>query len=133
MSMGQESILQEAERLINGDRNAAYGDYSIEASRIAGMWSTILRCKVRPADVPLCMIAVKIVRETHCHKRDNITDIAGYAALSQRVAVASGPCPFEEAAAKSCGEYWYRPLKRPNTTALHRDDAQVAAQPYIME
>lgn len=79
-------ILQEAEHLIGGDRHASYGDYSIEAERIAEMWSVILRCKVRPGDVPLCMIAVKIVRETHAHKRDNLTDIAGYAALAQQVA-----------------------------------------------
>ena len=34
---------------------------------------------MEPEQVPLCMIAVKISRECHEPKRDNMIDIAGYA------------------------------------------------------
>ena len=56
------------------------------------MWTGILRGKLRegeavaPRDVPLCMIAVKLARQTHQHKRDNLVDIAGYARTAAMVA-----------------------------------------------
>ena len=43
------------------------------------MWSAILGQEVTPAQVGLCMIAVKVSRECHKPKRDNLVDIAGYA------------------------------------------------------
>ena len=42
------------------------------------MWTVILGAPVKPQHVPLCMIALKLVREAHVPKRDNRTDIAGY-------------------------------------------------------
>lgn len=43
------------------------------------MWGAILGVEVTPVQVGLCMIALKISRECNMHKRDNLTDIAGYA------------------------------------------------------
>jgi len=43
------------------------------------MWSAILGVPVTPQQAILCMIAVKISRESRKAKRDNRTDIAGYA------------------------------------------------------
>ncbi len=40
------------------------------------IWTTF---KITATDVPLCMIAVKLARQVHRHKRDNLVDIAGYA------------------------------------------------------
>jgi len=37
-------------------------------------------------DVPLCMIAVKLARQAHRHKRDNLVDIAGYARTAAMIA-----------------------------------------------
>jgi len=79
MENKKESILMEAESLTNGDRAADYGSYADESIRIANMWSEILGISVHPRLVPLCMIALKICREVNKPKRDNLTDIAGYA------------------------------------------------------
>ena len=74
----KESILQEAQRLVGGDRQSAYGHPSEHFAAVAAMWTVIVGAPVKPQHVPLCMIALKLVREAHVPKRDNRTDIAGY-------------------------------------------------------
>ena len=86
------SILSEAARLTSGQRQEDYGHPSDDFWRTALMWTAILDGKLRDdaeieaADVPLCMIAVKLARQSHCHKRDNLVDIAGYAQTAAMVA-----------------------------------------------
>ena len=72
-------ILSEAQSLVHGDRQSDYGHPYHDFSRTAQMWSAILGQEVTPAQVGLCMIAVKVSRECHKPKRDNLVDIAGYA------------------------------------------------------
>lgn len=74
-----DSILHEAEKLIYGDRNKAYGCPKEEFELTAKLWSGILGVEVQWHHVPLCMIALKIRRQCHANKRDNLVDIAGYA------------------------------------------------------
>lgn len=84
--MTDENVLQEAERLIYGPRQASYGHPYDDFSKTGQMWGAILKewrssgePNVPPELVGLCQIAVKISREVNAHKRDNIVDIAGYA------------------------------------------------------
>mgnify|MGYP001065113329 CR=1 FL=1 len=42
--------------------------------------------QITAAEVPLCMIAVKLARQSHRHKRDNLVDIAGYSRTAAMVA-----------------------------------------------
>ena len=74
-----QSVLIESQGLVHGDRNASYGHPLDDFTRTAKMWSAILRCEVKPEQVGLCMIAVKLSRECNKPKRDNLVDIAGYA------------------------------------------------------
>ncbi len=73
------NILREAEGLVNGDRNKAYGDPGSDFSKIASFWSNHLGYPVSARDVGMMLILMKIAREGHTHKRDNLVDIAGYA------------------------------------------------------
>lgn len=75
----QETVLQEANRLIYGDRQQDYGHPIEDFTKTAGMWSSAFGWHVEPEDVPLAMIMVKISREKNKTKRDNAVDIAGYA------------------------------------------------------
>jgi hypothetical protein len=75
----EETILEEANRLIYGDRNEAYGHPADDFARTGRMWGAILgTADIAPELVGLCMVAVKISREVHAPKRDNRTDGAGY-------------------------------------------------------
>ena len=76
------SISKEADRLINGDRRQDYAHPSQDLARTAELWSAILGTTVDPRLVPLCMVAVKISRQCHRHKRDNLVDIAGWAQVA---------------------------------------------------
>jgi len=87
-----ETVLAEAIRITDGARQADYGHPRDDFSRTALMWTGILGGKLREGaevtadDVPLCMIAVKLARQSHRHKRDNLVDIAGYSRTAAMVA-----------------------------------------------
>jgi nucleoside 2-deoxyribosyltransferase len=74
-----ETILDEAKRITAGDRQNDYGPPDQDFARTAAMWSQLLGVDVEARHVALCMIALKMSRETHQRKRDNWVDIAGYA------------------------------------------------------
>lgn len=74
-----ENILQEANRLIYGDRQSSYGHPIEDFTRTGRMWGAILgTADVPPEKVGLCMVALKISRECNAPKRDNLVDGAGY-------------------------------------------------------
>lgn len=75
------NILEEADRIINGERRQAYGPVKTSFERVAKMWTAILGTEVSSQQVALMMIAFKIAREVNAHKDDNLVDIAGYTAL----------------------------------------------------
>ena len=80
-----ETVLEEAQRLVYGDRGATYGHPLDDFSRTASMWSALLGVAVTAEQVAMCMILLKLSRETYQPKRDNRTDIAGYAECLHRV------------------------------------------------
>jgi uncharacterized protein DUF6378 len=79
------NILEEANRIVEGDRDHDYGHPFDNLSRVALMWTAILGIPVDPEDVGLCMMAMKISRQVNRPKRDNLVDAAGYAATVQMV------------------------------------------------
>jgi len=82
-----ESILEEADRLVSGDRNEAYGHPFDDFTRTGKLWAPILDLEeVTPEQVALCMAALKISRLTHKFKRDSAVDLAGYAKCLSLVA-----------------------------------------------
>jgi hypothetical protein len=89
---GMASILDTAKSITSGARQQDYGHPADDFERTAQMWTAILsrklianRC-ISAEDIPLCMIAVKLARQAHRHKRDNLVDIAGYARTAAMVA-----------------------------------------------
>jgi hypothetical protein len=80
MDDDEQTILQEAEKLVDGDRREAYGHPFDDYSRTATLWSQVLGHAVTVEQAIMCMICVKLSRECNRHGRDNLVDIAGYAA-----------------------------------------------------
>jgi hypothetical protein len=81
-----ESILVEAMRIIDGEREEDYGQARTNFDRIATGWEVIFDQQITGRQVALAMIWLKISRDLHHPKRDNAVDIAGYAGLMERVA-----------------------------------------------
>lgn len=79
--MNPENVLQEADRLINGEKRDAYGAVRDSFEMIAHGWGPIIGTRVTAEQVALCMIWLKMMREVNRHHRDNIVDIGGYAGL----------------------------------------------------
>ncbi|AFF28433.1 phosphofructokinase [Mycobacterium phage Tiger] len=80
-----ETILQEAERLINGERQQQYGEATESFERIAGMWSAYIGKELNGFDVINLMVLLKVSRAKVGYHRDSYVDIAGYAGLGERL------------------------------------------------
>jgi hypothetical protein len=84
-----ESVTQEAHRLVEGDRGADYDHPLDNFRKTAVVWTGILDQKLRAPiteeEVGLLMVGVKLAREAHHHKRDNLVDVSGYAQTVQMV------------------------------------------------
>lgn len=74
----QEFLNEVASTLDN--RGVDYGGVEDNFADIAAMWSAIAGVEIRADQVGLMMIALKLVRANKTNKRDNLLDIAGYAA-----------------------------------------------------
>lgn len=81
----KQSILAEAEDIVNGSRQSDYGDANESFSRIATIASVMTGKELSPEDCCAVMMAVKLVRESFNHKRDNLVDLCGYAELMNRL------------------------------------------------
>lgn len=64
--------------LVAGERQVAYDHPARDFARTAKVWSGILGVEVSPEQVGLCMVGLKLVREAHSHKADNLVDAIGY-------------------------------------------------------
>jgi thiol-disulfide isomerase/thioredoxin len=87
-------VLDEAAKLITGDRNKSYGEPTDNFRDIAAVWNVQLGHKlsqpIEPGDVAAMMVGMKLVRMKAQPKRDNWTDIAGYAGCGYEVDVQNG-------------------------------------------
>ena len=85
--MNRADILQQAELLITGDRAKEHGDARANFAKVAKMWSAMVGVEIAPRQVPLMMVALKVVRAgANPGNKDNFIDAAGYAALSGELA-----------------------------------------------
>ena len=85
-----ETIFEEANRIVGGDRRQDYGGVRGSFDKIAMVWAAVLGVDVAGEQVALCMIGLKLVRESHVHKRDNRVDIAGYVLCLDQMLCAGG-------------------------------------------
>lgn len=85
LSVEDPTILQEAESLINGDRQQQYGGASESFTRIGELWGAYLGAPVSALDVANLMVLLKVSRTKGKYHRDSYVDIAGYSALAERI------------------------------------------------
>lgn len=83
--MTRDDVLDKAKQIINGDRRESYGDVVDGFVSIATGWEVILGASVSARQVALCMIWLKVCRESNKASFDNLVDICGYAALGEEL------------------------------------------------
>lgn len=88
-AVAYESVGAEAERLVNGDRQAAYSHPYDDYLKTAKMWSGLLAHKLKeditPEEAVMMMVCLKLSREQYKHKRDNLVDGCGYILLIEMI------------------------------------------------
>lgn len=84
--MDRGDILWKAHELTHGERDKNYGSPLLNHQRIAAIWSVILQQDIRPDQVALCMVGVKLARlvETPNHL-DSFIDGAAYMAIAGEI------------------------------------------------
>jgi len=83
--MISQNLLDEAKKLIGGDRQTDYGDKLTNHENIANFWSIFLKTKITPHDVAICMSLVKVARLMNQHKKDSYIDMAAYATIAGEI------------------------------------------------
>lgn len=78
-----ETICQEADRLVAGDRQKDYGHpfdaFVIVAKLFTALLDKKLKEPITAEEATLLLVLLKVAREGNAPKRDNRVDIAGYA------------------------------------------------------
>lgn len=81
-----KSILEEAIEILNGSRQCDYGDPVESFKRIAQLANLMSNSNdFTPVKCCIVLIATKLTRESHKHKRDNLVDLCGYGAIMNRI------------------------------------------------
>lgn len=85
----KETVCQEADRIVSGDRGPQYGHPTINFERTARLWESFFNgdrkssheefVHFTPSQVAVFMILLKIARHEERPKRDHIVDMIGYA------------------------------------------------------
>lgn len=84
MSDPNFSPCEQAIHIVNGPRAEAYGSAAQSLYNIAQLWSVVLGKTISIDQVAMCMIMLKVARESNKHQDDNLIDICGYAEILAR-------------------------------------------------
>lgn len=103
MNKKYDSILDEAKQITGHDRMTDYGHPEENFQNIANLWNCYLYSKTKDLlnlkehdasvllellkadDIAMLMVLFKVARQMNGPKRDNLTDIAGYARNSAQI------------------------------------------------
>lgn len=96
IAMPDESVLEEAERLVVGDRADAYGHPAAHSFRVAGAWRSIFGWDVDAYRVNLAMAIFKVARAAVAPHRDSLVDVAGYSRTAEAVLAREGAQGFQD-------------------------------------
>lgn len=80
-----KTILEEAAEITSKDRETQYGPPENSFAVVAAMWSAYLGHTVTYRNVCMCLVLLKVARDKHRAKRDNLVDICGYARCAERL------------------------------------------------
>ncbi len=79
------SILKEADKIVNGDRNEQYGDPTQAFQEYSDILKASFGIVLSPVEICKVQMAIKLGCMKHKHKRDSIVDLCGYAEILNRL------------------------------------------------
>lgn len=85
LTQAEESVLQEAQRIIHGPRQQDYGGPLESFERIAALWSAYLGVPLEAEDAANLLILLKVARAKQGFHRDSYVDVAGYAGCAELI------------------------------------------------
>jgi len=83
--MDRFDFLEKAKELTGGDRNRSYGAPWANHQRISRLWSDYLGFEVKPEQVAICMVLLKVARlmeRSGSEATDTFTDLTAYSAIA---------------------------------------------------
>ena len=83
--MKTKEYLEEAAKIVTGQRQFDYGNKYENHKNISDLWSAYLGKEVLTHDVAICMLLVKVARLKHRKTEDCYLDMAGYAAIAGEI------------------------------------------------
>lgn len=81
----EESILIEANKIVNGDRNVQYGDPNQAFEEYSNILKVTFGIELTPIQICKVQMAIKLGRLKYNHKRDSIVDLCGYSEILNRL------------------------------------------------
>lgn len=80
------AIVDEACRLVGGDRARTHGDKTVNHQNIAALWSAYLDVNITCDQVATMMVLLKVARtKLGALNRDDFVDMAGYAGVAAEI------------------------------------------------
>jgi Domain of unknown function (DUF6378)/Domain of unknown function (DUF4406) len=80
-----ETVFEEAQRIIGGERQADYGSPEENFTHTAALWSAYKGVTFTPVEVVYLMTLLKLSRLRHRYKRDSLVDGIGYLGIADRL------------------------------------------------
>ena len=81
----KESLLLQAEKIVNGDRNDQYGDAKQAFKEYSGILKTTFNIELTPEEICKVMMSIKLGRLKHKFKEDSLLDLIGYSEILNRL------------------------------------------------
>ena len=85
-------MIEEAQSIVNGDRQKDYGNINESFNRIAGLWSAYTGFTLDKYDVAKMMILLKVSRAKAGNHRDSFVDIVGYVECAETMLIQDEKC-----------------------------------------
>jgi DNA-binding protein H-NS len=79
----EDNILRRAEEIVynrSEERTRQYGDFQQSMERATNIFNLISKQEIKIEDMYLAMVAMKLARQQHSHKEDNLLDAVAYMA-----------------------------------------------------
>jgi hypothetical protein len=77
----EDNILLKAHNIVynrSEEKTRQYGDFHESMEKATKIFNLISSCPIKTEDMYLAMVALKLSRQAHAHKEDNLLDLVAY-------------------------------------------------------